>query len=66
MSGLPFLEIVNVLDLEKKKSYCKDWELENNTNLNSIFCLIKSSEIVFNFFTCILPDYMAHGIPKEF
>ena len=25
----------------------KDWGLENNTNLNSIFCLIKSSEIVF-------------------
>ena len=27
----------------------KDWGLENNTNLNSIFCLIKSSEIVFIF-----------------
>ena len=21
---------------------------------------------LFHFFTCILPDYMAHGIPKEF
>ena len=27
----------------------KVWGLENNTNLNSIFCLIKSSDIVFIF-----------------
>ena len=27
----------------------KVWGLENNTNLNSFFCLIKSSEIVFIF-----------------
>ena len=27
----------------------KDWGLENNTNLNQIFCLIKSSEIAFIF-----------------
>ena len=28
--------------------------------------LMKSSEIVLIFFTCILPDYMAHDIPREF
>ena len=44
----------------------KDWELENNTNLNPFFYLIKSSEIEFISFTCILPDYMAHSISKEF
>ena len=38
--------------------------IENNINLNSIFCLIKSSKI--DFFTSILPDYVAHDITKEF
>ena len=47
-----------------KKEQYKDWGLENNTNLNPFFYLTKSSEI--DFFTCILPDYMAHSIPKEF
>ena len=42
----------------------EQWGLENNTNLNPFFYLTKSSEI--DFFTCILPDYMAHSIPKEF
>ena len=32
----------------------KVWGLENHTNLNSIFCLIKSSEIVFIFLLAIL------------
>ena len=27
----------------------KVWGLENNTNLTSIFCLIKSSDIIFIF-----------------
>ena len=43
----------------------KDWGIENNTNLNPFFHLIKSSEIVFIFY-CILPDWMAQSIPKEF
>ena len=30
------------------------------------FSLIKSLEDCVYFFTCILPDYMAHVIPKEF
>ena len=36
------------------------------TNLNWFFCLIKSSEIIFYFFTCILPNYMGYEITKEF
>ena len=40
--------------------------IENNTNLNSIFCLMKSSRIDFYFFTCILPDYVAHETTKLF
>jgi hypothetical protein len=28
--------------------------------------LMKNSEIVFFFSICILPDHMAHNIPKEF
>ena len=43
----------------------KVWSIKNNTNLNSIFCLVKSSKIG-GFFTCILPDYVAHDITKEF
>ena len=30
------------------------------------FSLMKSSENCAYFFTCILPDYMAHEISKEF
>ena len=57
---------------EKLGAYCpniytyKDWGLEKYTKLNTIFFLIKSSEIAFIFFTCILPNYMANNIPKEF
>ena len=40
--------------------------IENNTNSNSIFCLTKSSKNWFYFFTCTLPDYVAHEITKEF
>ena len=36
-------------DISVSISICKVWGLEKNTNLNSIFCLIKSSEIVFIF-----------------
>ena len=39
--------------------------LKNNTNLNSIFCLIKSSKIDF-IFTFILPEYLGHEMTKEF
>ena len=49
---------------DKKKSKVKSkttksskvCPIENNTNLNSIFCLIKSQKKLFYFFTCILPD----------
>ena len=37
------------------------WHKSNIKNL-----WMKSSEIVFIFFTCFLPDYMAHDIRKEF
>ena len=43
----------------------KDWGLENNTNLNSIFFDKKIWNCV-HFFTCILPDYKADDILKEF
>ena len=44
----------------------KDWELENNTNLNSIFCLIKSSEIVFIFFPAFYLIIWLMASPKNF
>ena len=44
---------------------CKDWGLENNTNVNEFFFDKKIRNCVY-FFTCILPDYMAHEIFKEF
>ena len=43
----------------------KDWGLENNTNLNSIFCVMKSSAIIFIF----LPAFyliMWVSLPKDF
>ena len=40
--------------------------LKNNTNLNwNLFCFMKSSEIVF-IFTCILSDYVAYEVIKDF
>ena len=44
--------------------HCKEWEFEKETKVNSEFLLIKSSGIIF--FTCILPDYMAHDSSKKF
>ena len=44
----------------------KDWELENNTNLNSIFCLIKSSEIVFIFLPAFYLIIWLMASPKNF
>ena len=35
-------------------------------NLFHYFSLMKSSDNTFYFFTCILPDYVAHDITKEF
>ena len=44
----------------------KSGGLENNTDLNSIFCLVKSSQTIF-IFTWILSDYiMHHDSPKNF
>ena len=39
---------------------------KNLTQHYSKMLLEKSSENGFIFFTCILPDYMTHGIQKEF
>ena len=52
-----FLEFVNCLD--------KDWAAKKVTIFNSIVCLVKTSENIL-FFTCILPDYVADEITKEF
>ena len=35
-------------------------------NLFHYFSVMKSSKNKFHFFTCILPDYVAHESPKEF
>ena len=45
-------------------AYTKVCTLKNNTNLNPIFCLVKSSKLIL-FFTCITPDYMGVDIDKE-
>ena len=42
-------QITNYLYLYAVKRLNKDWELENNTNLNTFFYLVKSSEIVLIF-----------------
>ena len=57
-----------VFSREFSRVVCKDWGLENNTNLNSIFFLIKRSEIVLIFLLAfyLIINYMAHDIPKEF
>ena len=49
-----------------KKNWYKDWELENNTNLNSIFCFIKSSEIVFIFLPVFYLIIWLIASPKNF
>ena len=61
---------------DEAKSECKVYELPrlsyyspftykcHKSNIKNL--LMKSSEIVLIFFTCILPDYMAHDIPREF
>ena len=40
--------------------------IENNTNLNSIFCLIKSSKIDFVFLPAFYLNDKAHDMTKEF
>jgi hypothetical protein len=49
----------------------KDWGLENNTNLNSIFCFIKSSAIIFflpafYLIMWVLPKYHLDTIKTTF
>ena len=39
---------------------------KNMTQVNCKFLLMKSSKKCILFFTCILPDYVAHDITKEF
>jgi hypothetical protein len=48
------------------KSIYKDWELENNTNLNPFFYLIKSSEIVFIFLPVFYLIIWLIASPKNF
>ena len=43
----------------------KDWGLEKVHKIEYNFFLIKNSEIVLIFFTCILPNYMADNIFKD-
>ena len=43
----------------------KDWPAKKVTIFNTIFHLVKISENVL-FFACILPDYVADEITKEF
>ena len=45
---------------------CKDWGPKKVTIYFPIFYLIKSSEKKSYSFTCILPDYVANEITKEF
>ena len=40
--------------------------VQKDTKINQVFCLIKSSEIIFIFLPEFLPDYMAHDITKQF
>ena len=40
--------------------------IENNTNLNSIFCLIKSSKIDFIFLPAFYPIMWLMASPKNF
>ena len=47
------------------KTPSKDWGPKKVTIYFPIFCLVKSSENIL-FFTCILPDYVANEITKEF
>ena len=52
---------------DRKKLVCnKDWGLESNTNLNSIFCLIKSSGIVFIFLPAFCLIIWLMAFPKNF
>ena len=44
----------------------KVWKLKNGTNLNSIFCLIKSSEIVFIFLPAFYLIIWLMASPKNF
>ena len=43
----------------------KDWLAKKVTIFNTIVHLVKTSE-TFCFFACILPDYVADEITKEF
>ena len=44
----------------------KDWELENNTNLNSILCFIKSSQNYFIFSPAFYLIMWLMTSPKNF
>ena len=46
--------------------YCKVYTIENNTNLNSIFCLIKSSKIGFIFLPAFYLIMWLMTSPKNF
>ena len=43
----------------------KDWPAKKVTIFNTIVHLVKTSENIL-FFACILPDYVADEITKEF
>ena len=69
------LDLVNLVDFHVKwyigivystLMFTKDWGVENNTNLNSIFCLIKSSEIVFIFLPAFYLIIWLMASPKNF
>ena len=45
---------------------CIVWFSIKVTTLNSKFSMVYSSQKIFYFFTCILLDYLAHEITKEF
>ena len=51
--------------LEIQNLKIKDWPAEKVTIFNTIFHLVKTSENI-SFFACILPDYVADEITKEF
>ena len=49
----------------KPKTSHKDWPAKKVTIFNTIVHLVKTSENIL-FFACILPDYVADEITKEF
>ena len=55
----------NLEILNKSQIICKDWPAKKVTIFNTIVHLVKTSENIL-FFACILPDYVADEITKEF